>query len=218
MAKFTVAGYDPGGNGNHGIALLEFDASRITHVWTNTLDTAEEVIQCVVTVPRLEAIGVDTLTCWSTGPSGWRPADRWLRAQERYRDVRKSIVNPNYLQGAMGLNGAATIVAIREVLPDILVTETHPKILHWHFVGRPYQFYDASASSMCKALSRIIGCAAEVRTEHEWDAVISAFVALQGWLGGWTNDLHAKPVDVGRERLVSPCGKTAFFWPDDGEG
>jgi hypothetical protein len=75
------------------------------------------------------SIGIDTLTMLSTGDSGWRPADRLLRAQ--YPDVRNSVVNPNYLKGSMALSGLAVSHELRNEFTDIAIIETHPKVLYF---------------------------------------------------------------------------------------
>lgn len=85
----TVIGYDPGGNGKHGVARAKVEDGRIVCVITETLNTVEEVLGSICKIEQpLLGIGIDTLTCWATGPSGWRPADRWLR--ERYPAVKKA--------------------------------------------------------------------------------------------------------------------------------
>ena len=116
MQTGLIVGYDPGGDGAHGIALLSLDAGRTTNVVTKTFDTTEAVITYVDRCSDVLALGVDTLTCWSTGPGGWRPADRWLRA--RYETVRNSVMTPNGLAGSMGLNGMSVLLAMRAEYPQ----------------------------------------------------------------------------------------------------
>ena len=99
MASEIIIGYDPGGNDAHGLAELHVHDGRAIRISTRTLGTAEDVVSALDSLSSLAALGVDTLSCWSTGPSGWRPADRWLR--ERYPDVQNSVVSPNSLFGSM---------------------------------------------------------------------------------------------------------------------
>lgn len=73
MAEIYI-GYDPGGNGAHGVAAINGE-----HAVCATVATALDSIvwltqQCDQQTPA--AFGLDTLTLWSTGPAGWRPADR----------------------------------------------------------------------------------------------------------------------------------------------
>ncbi len=210
MLSGVVTGYDPGGNGAHALAELQFAAGKATALSTRMLETAEDVIATLEGLPSLAALGADTLTCWGTGVSAWRPADRWLR--ERYQAVQKSIISPNGLYGSMGLNGMGVLIAARQQFPCVVITETHPKILYWQLSGKRYQ-YQTSKAAMDGVLTAELGISVKPVTEHEWDAALSAYAALMGLLGRWTHDLHSLPTNAG-ERLITPCGKTHYFWPE----
>ena len=210
MKSEFIIGYDPGGNGAHGVAKLEVRDGAAVRLSTTILPTAEGVLSCLESTVPLAAIGVDTLTCWSTGPSGWRPADRWLR--EQYPDVQKSVVSPNSLFGSMGLNGMAVLIEARRQFPAVHITETHPKVLYRYFKGVPYN-YPESREEMDELLTQRLNVAVSTETEHEWDAAISALAALESYTGRWTHDLHTIGTDaVGR--LVKPCGETHYSWPE----
>jgi len=90
MQSAIFIGYDPGGNNCHGLAELHVENGKATRLVTTTLGTVENVVSYLESLRSLTALGVDTLTCWSTGPSGWRPADRWLR--QRYPQAKNSVV------------------------------------------------------------------------------------------------------------------------------
>lgn len=209
MQSAIFIGYDPGGNNCHGLAELHVENGKATRLVTMTLHTVEDVVSHIEKLPSLTALGVDTLTCWSTGPSGWRPADRWLR--RRYPQVQQSVVSPNGLYGSMGLNGMAVLVMARRRFPDLLITETHPKVLYWQIAGRRYNF-ETERQVMDDALVEHLGIAVAPKTEHEWDAVVSALAALRGAEGQWSNDLH-KIETARNERLIEPCGPTHYSWP-----
>lgn len=204
----TIIGYDPGGNGHHGLARLVLKNGSIQEGTTETLDNSEQVIKVAQEQRTLVAVGVDTLTCWSTGPSGWRPADRWLR--QKYREVQNSIVSPNGLYGSMVLNGMGLLVSLRNQRPDLFITETHPKVLFW-FLKREKYDYENKTALMDKMLMNNLGVRISPANNHEWDSAISAFAALQSVMGIWKHDLHKI---ASEERLVSPCGSTHFFWPE----
>lgn len=207
----TVVGYDPGGNGKHGFAWARVENGNIVTVTTKTLHSVEDVVLCVLDIEEPLGLGIDTLTCWGTGRSGWRPADRWLR--ERYPDVRESIQAPNSLYGAMSVNGMAVLVALRQAFPDIFVTETHPKVLYHSQCNRRYNYKGLDVSSMNQFLSQLLGVKVESQNEHEWDAAISILPVVNGLNGLWTLDLHDQPTDSD-ERLVLPCDRTVYVWPD----
>jgi hypothetical protein len=204
-------GYDPGGNGKHGVAALIVESGQPVHAQSALVETAEQAICWILDrADRPAAIGVDTLTCWSTGSSGWRPADRWLK--ERYPPVQGSVASSNSLYGSMSINGMTTLVALRAAIPELMVTETHPKVLHWHMVQRPYDF-TSNQAAMLETLGEGLGFHFTCASDHEWDAVLSALVAFRGVSGQWTHDLHQLPTTAD-ERLIAPCGETKYFWPE----
>lgn len=206
----TILGYDPGGNASHGLALATYRKGELTHFETSTLDTVEDVISQVEQVNELLAIAVDTLSCWSTGVSGWRPADRWLR--KNYKEVVHSIASPNSLYGSMGLNGMAVLIALKRRFPNLIVTETHPKVLYFALSGDKYN-YNMANEKMDEFLSSKMDCEISTESDHEWDAAISIYAARQGLTGSWARDLHAIPLESSG-RMITPCGSTHYWWPD----
>lgn len=205
-----IAGYDPGGNGGHGLALAEIQEGRCTNLSARTLKDSESVISLLDEVSNLRAIGIDTLAAWATGPSGWRAADLWLR--RRYKQVQPSIISPNGLYGSMGLNGMAVINSIRQSNPQIHVTETHPKVLFWALTGSKYNYLENS-EAMDNRLKEWLDYPIETNNDHEWDAAVSVFAALCGVNGLWSHDLFNEPLgDTGR--LVFPSGQAHYWWPD----
>lgn len=204
-------GYDPGGNDKHGVAALRWESGKRVSIRTATLPSTESVLRWFQgEAGRPLAIGVDTLTCWSTGPSGWRPADRWLR--QRYPEVSGSVASPNSLYGSMSLNGMSVLLELRKLNSNLLVTETHPKVLHWHIQRLQYD-YVLGRAAMDDVLKDQVGCIAHCETDHEWDAAISAVAAYKCESRQWTRDLHLIPT-LTDERLVNPCGQTKYAWPD----
>ena len=125
----TVVGYDLGGNSSHGVAIFSFDQGNLKRTSIHTYRTANEVIEVISMIDDVILIGIDTLTCWSTGKSGWRPADRWLK--KRYTEISNSIASANSLFGSMGLNGMSVLISLRELMPDLYISETHPKVLYY---------------------------------------------------------------------------------------
>ena len=134
-------GYDPGGGGAHGVAAIDGN-----NVVCDTLLTAQSAIDWFSERCRDRdniVLGVDTLTLWSSGPSGWRPADRALRAA--YPDVVNSVTASNSLYGAMPINGAVVMRVLGEVMKNFTITETHPKVLYFAMTGDLYNYEQQSA-------------------------------------------------------------------------
>lgn len=206
-----IIGYDPGGAEANGVATLLVNAGKATSVSTCTLSTTEQVITLLEQTSGVVAIGIDSLTCWSTGPGGWRPADRWLR--NRYRPVANSVAAPNGLRGSMAVNGMTLLTAIRAGRQTLFITETHPKVLLWSLAGAKYD-YIGRRLFMDDFLARVLGINVAPANEHEWDAILSAFAALEGLSGQWSNDLHLLATRPD-ERLLTPCGITHYSWPEE---
>lgn len=199
-----IVGSDPGGSKAHGVATLVVEAGKAVMVSTNTLGTIEEVIALLEHTPSVLGLGIDTLTCWSTGSGGWRPADRWLRTQ--YPAIWHSVVSPNGLRGSMAVSGMALLMAVRPGQPDLVVTETHPKVLHQVLANARHDYVGRRAL-MDELLSQALGLGGVPANEHEWDAAVSALAVLEGLSGRWKHDLHRLGT-LGGERLLTPCGAT----------
>lgn len=113
----------------------------------------------------------------------------------------------------MSVNGMAVLVAVRQAFPDIYITETHPKVLYYESFGERYDYRCLHASDMDDHLSQLLGVNVKPQNEHEWDAAISVFPVVRGLQGLCQRDLHALPTNPD-ERLVQPCGKTVYMWPE----
>lgn len=207
----TVIGYDPGGNDAHGVAALRIQDGEPTEITLDTLDTAGCVIRWMERPGPIIGLGVDTLSYWSTGRSGWRDADLWLC--EHYPSVRNSIVAPNSLRGSMVLNGMSVLIEARKQSEKLPITETHPKVLYAALSGERYN-YVADHREMIRRLEQWL-CLSQlqVRNEHEWDAAISALAALKGISGAWKRDLILQE-NRENSRLVFPVGPVNYWWPE----
>lgn len=207
----TLIGYDPGGNGNHGLAILQVEAGRPRAIAIETCATVEDVLRRVEPIRDGIGAGVDTLTCWSTGPGGWRPADRWMRQQYPHA-VARSVTAPNSLYGSMSLSGMSVLCTLRQLDPALPITETHPKVIHAVLWGHRYDYVRA-ARQMDAALSDALELAIHTANDHEWDAAVAAYSVLCGLRGEWAYDLHQLEPRAD-ERILSPCGPTRYVWPE----
>lgn len=144
MLPGVIVGYDPGGNDAHGVAKLRVESGKAVALATQTLETGEQVIALLEQLPDLMGLGLDSLSCWSTGGGGWRPADRWLR--QRYKDLQNSVMTPNGLAGSMGPSGMAVLIAARK-----------------------YD-YQANRADMDATLTRLLSVPVAPANDDEWDA------------------------------------------------
>ena len=116
-------GVDPGGVGNFGLAILKADGS--CHACSVAyVDAAIDAIRKHVRF-MLAGIGVDAPLWWCSGSAGLRKADQWIR--DKYGLPNRNVQAVNSLWGSVLAQGMMFVVRIREVFPDVSVTETHPK-------------------------------------------------------------------------------------------
>lgn len=221
MTAFVV-GYDPGGNGRHGVAALRVrqEGERWTAVELR-IETAQTLGDAIAWVGaacqggRIVAAGADTLTEWNSGWSGWRPADRWL--QQTYPLVFPKIIAPGGLRGAMIMNGAAflTLLAPRFRADDTMVTEAHPKVAYYALTGRTPS-WESARGEMAAWLVRELGLTSvlglNAPADHCFDAGMAALAALRGCDGDWKRDLHNLP-DADQSGRVQFYGTTHYWWP-----
>ncbi len=198
-------GYDPGGIGNNGVALVDFGQSPPT-AQTSTCDCVDEALAWFQgntnTTPT--AIGIDTFMSWATGPSGWRPMDMHL--VQTYPVVHNSVFSSNSARGAMAVQGMALAMRIRQVWPDIQINETHPKVLYYALAGQQYAFGQPMVAWLLNQFVPPINIG--IANDHEWDALISAWATWMGTTGQWNVDLmHGVP------NLLLPAGAATYFWP-----
>lgn len=167
-----IIGHDPGGNGKHGVArlLVGGDLSAVD-VETYSAKTVQDAVDWARQGGNIVGVGIDTLTRWSTGEGGWRPADHWLR--EHYPAVRNSVMSPNSLFGSMPVGGMC-FMAWANKLPGVVISETHPRVAYYAVFGDVYD-WENRQDDMTAALAGALGIGIQVRNDHEFDAVLSAY-------------------------------------------
>jgi len=139
---------------------------------------------------------------WSAGAGGGRLVDAWLR--ETYQIASGTVQSVNSLKGAVLVQGILLAMIVRERIPSIQVTETHPKALL-----KAMNLRDWTSVSEAFDLEGV-----EPRTEHERDALVGAVVARFGHTGRWTQDLAVMrgPSELGPNRMW--FGQVHYWWPD----
>lgn len=172
-------GADPGGAGNFGLAILAGDGTART--WcTNCADDAVTLVRERVSVPPA-GVGVDAPLWWSSGCSGWRHADQWIRTT--YGLSSGQVQAANSLRSAALVQGMMFVQRMRELCPAVPVTETHPKAVLKAIIVNDWSAFDRMSGLVDDISSR---------TDHERDAIISAVAAREGFEGRWTRDLSTQ--------------------------
>src|SRR6266446_4384905 len=109
-------GADPGGKNNFGVAVLLDDGTYKTEC----VSFVEQAIDWIREHDHIDGVGIDAPLWWSSGPSGDRKADNELR---KYGPVQA----PNSLRGAVLVQGVMLATRLRQLYPQISITEAHPK-------------------------------------------------------------------------------------------
>ncbi len=219
-------GYDPGGNGKHGLCAAKLEKQKIRQLELCCLETGEEVLNCIQKYCSEHSeelpviLAVDTLTCWSLGKSGQRHADKLLR--NKYNRVAGSVILQNSLHSAMTVNGMAVILKCQKECAgrDLTICETHPKVLYHVLTGKKYDFQE-NRDCMTRWLKTQFEAALEkkdlespsdIENDHAFDAALSLLAAWKHAIGEWTTNLHQGADD---DWHVFPCGNTCFPWPEN---
>jgi hypothetical protein len=199
-------GFDPVGRGKFGVAAVYGD--RVKALTVGTVDEAMTwAVDACGSRPPVAA-GIDTLLHWATSEGGMRPCDKWLR--KKYPDMKKSIMSPNSLYGAMAVVGMALALRLRQTWPNIALNETHPKVLLsvW---DRGYDPKDRS--TIDAAIQWLVGqnryIEPEIAGEHQLDAAVSAWCTQRGLEDDWMDIIGSS------DGLLFPVGEVRlrYLWP-----
>ena len=115
----------------------------------------------------MAAVGIDAPLYWSR--EGSRRSDLAVRDAIRKAGAPHAagtVQDVNSLRGACLVQGMLAALKLREIYPDLLITEAHPKALLWlyptskHVMGRSEHERDA--------LLAALAAAAAVRSEAGW--------------------------------------------------
>lgn len=173
-------GYDPGGRGKHGVAVIQVSPSgEITDC--PVCDVLEDAVAAWAWLQQQRksreacALGIDTLLAWS--PYGRRKCDDALR--KKYKEHEKTVIFQNSLYSAMTLNGA--MVAKWAAQSKLRLFESHPKLL-MHVMPRDKPGWRSIASAYNSIIKEngAVSKKDEEQADHKADAVVAAWCAAQG--------------------------------------
>lgn len=192
-------GADPGGKGNFGAAIL--GPGNVTH--TYCVDCADDAVEVLVeNLPfPPSGMGVDAPLWWSSGRSGDRRADQWLR--ETYSLSGGQVQTANSLRGAALTQAAMFIQRMRERYSGLPVTEAHPKAL-----------IAVVGCADWEAFSQRFSVEGNVDNEHKRDAIVAAVAAREGFQGRWTRDLSCSRLPSEQDPSRYWLAPVHYFWPE----
>lgn len=214
----VVLGFDPGGPGGFGWAVLQMQKQDPPAVRAcGCGDGARDVVAAAMRAARGDAIvaaGIDAPMFWSLGAS--RDADNRVRRAVLNRGGSSGTVQAvNSLRGACLAQGLLAAHLLRLEAPSLPITEAHPKAVLWHLgilsptrrKGKGLAELDA-ANLIARGASQT-----EAQDEHVRDAVVSAVGAwamVVGTISGWENI-----ASIGRDDYT-PLAPLPEYWMPQG--
>jgi predicted nuclease with RNAse H fold len=185
-------GADPGGANCFGVCRLNPDGSFETHC-------VSDVVAATAFLKPAAGVGIDCPLWWSLERGGGRRVDALLR--RAYGIHPGTVQSVNSLKGAVIAQGMLLAMQLRELSPDIEITETHPKALILARRQSYEDFFDEMGVRGPKPSN-----------EHECDALVGPIVSRQAALGAWTEDLAARRGNLELDPRVMWFGQVKYMW------
>lgn len=208
----VVLGFDPGGDGQFGWAVLERDgrgtpSARNTGTSSHAEGALGAALACLSSEDTILGVGIDSPLFWT--PRGERVADRRIR--QRIRELGAphaagTVQHPNSLRGACVVQGLTLALLLRRRRLDMPITEAHPKALLW-ILGLANGERSAEQVSVAD-LNAFVTCNSVV-CEHERDAVlggVAAFAMSDRW-PSWRDLVAEEP------EAILVAGEVAYWFP-----
>ena len=178
----VLLGFDPGGDAQFGWCVAEVTAARLLRLRASgTCSHAEAAVTSALEkadgLGKIEAAGIDSPLFWV--PNGDRKADRTVRSALKAKGAKNAsgtVAHVNSLRGACLIQGIMTAHLLRKHIPQIRITESHPKALLWHLQIATSE-HPVSEVKL-QSLRDLIECKVESICDHERDAALGAVAAL----------------------------------------
>lgn len=204
----SFLGFDPGGAGAFGWCVLsgaqlplQLRRRGIAHHAMEAVDGALSVVGD----SKARAAGIDAPLFWQA--RGDRNADQIVRKEVVRLGCNGGTVNSvNSMRGACLIQGMMTGMLLRQRIPDLAVTESHPKALLWmlNFATKGNPVVGIALSN----LSQLVVGDTSGASDHERDAMLGAFTAfaMAKALPGWRNLYLEEP------NVMSPLDPPPGYW------
>ena len=201
----NYVGFDPGGCGAFGWAVLSGETLPLRLCGCGTADHAEAAYEAATQCEgaTINAVGIDAPLFWN--PAGDRRADQMLRKAITQRGGSGGTVNSvNSLRGACLVQGMLVAMLCRQKSGgELPITEAHPKALLW-LLGKG----GPSGVSMGDLGEYVRAEASHGNIEHERDAVLGAVAAfaMESRRTGWRDLYGLEP------NSITPLNPPPEYW------
>lgn len=177
----VLLGFDPGGKDGFGWCVADDMPTlplkvRATDVVDNARSAVDGAMAWVEKGEQILAAGIDAPLFWVA--TGDRNVDRIVRDDLWNLGARSpggTVQAVNSLRGACVVQGMLTGVLLRAALPEVLLTESHPKALLWQLRLANRDRHPSGISLL--SLSQFSVPASIGKTDHERDAAIGTLCA-----------------------------------------
>jgi hypothetical protein len=187
----VILGFDPGGKNQFGWCVAQ--SSENGHLQLRTSGVTSHAEEAVTTAlrkaeefGRVEAVGIDSPLFWVA--DGDRRADKSIRsAMRRFGaiNVGGTVQQVNSLRGACLSQGMMAAHLLRRELPEIRITESHPKALLWllHIAAINRPVIEIGIGHLGDFIDSDCPCL----SDHERDASLGAVAAsaMMNKRSGW---------------------------------
>jgi predicted nuclease with RNAse H fold len=205
----TYLGFDPGGAGRFGWAILSGSGLPLCLVDRGVADHAEGAFTSAMNSAewRFDAVGIDAPLFWRK--DGDRRADQLVREAITQRGCHNATVQSvNSLPGACSIQGMlVALMCQRRDANAMPMTEAHPKALLWLLDKASIERHHDDIA-LVDLGDYVVGAGVQGASDHERDAVLGAVAAfaMASRLIGW-RDLYAIETNA-----ITPLSPAPGYW------
>jgi len=211
--RMVILGFDPGGVRRFGwcVAQAKHDGKlqlRASGIESHAAGALKAALMKAANFGRIAAAGIDSPLLWVA--DGDRKADKAIRSamkQVGATNVGGTIQQVNSLRGACLSQGLMVAHLLRRELPEIRITESHPKALLWllHVASAERPVENVSISH----LGAFIQSESPSLSDHERDAALGAVAAwaMMSNRSGW-RDLYQD-----EQNAFAPVSPVEYWMP-----
>ena len=184
-------GFDPGGNKKFGWAVCSSMGKTLRVLATADAGDAKEAVEAatsmIPTNGKVVGVGIDAPLFWTE--TGGRNVDKLVRRAIQELGAphpEGTVQHVNSLRGACLVQGVLAANILHKKLPEISITESHPKAL-LYLLGVANKEKPVASVSLTDLSSYVVSDTDRHFSQHKRDAVLGAVTALaqrekrQGW-------------------------------------
>lgn len=115
---------------------------------------------------------------------------------------------PNGLYGAMTIGGVGLAIGLKKIWPNLLLNETHPKVLYHALTEQTYPRENLSAAIEWLVTRAKLDPISSTPSDDEFDAILSAWATREALNNRWID------LAVVDDEHIYPINNVHYFWPE----